>query len=84
MATTTTTTTSTLSKGEELKELLKALITAIIIYFYKHKDSYDGIKLEEVVEAMKDEGGIRGRRVLEDEEDIKTLLISLQEKLDEY
>ena len=85
-ATTSTTTTSTVGKGEELKELLKALITAIIFYFYKHKDSYDGVKLEEVMKALKDEGGIRGRRVLEDEEDIKTLLISLldDEKMDEY
>jgi len=64
--------------------LLKALITAIILYFYNHKDSYDGIKLEEVMETiLKDEGGIHGRRVLENKEDIKTLLISLlEEKLD--
>ena len=42
-----------------------------------------GMNLGAMLEGIQAEGGIRGRRILEDEEDLKALFVSiLEEKLD--
>ena len=69
------------------KEESPELVLLILAIFFVILQDSDGSMLGAMLEGIQAEGGIRGRRILEDKEDLKALFVSLLEEkldLDEY